>query len=64
MPNIVTGNSSDYSFTGKIKSYSYPLGKDFSPKGSISKKIVEHIMRLARESASAMSSRHPYWRIS
>ena len=61
MPNIVQGSQSEWLITGKVKSYTYPQGKDLSPKSAISKKIVDHVLRLARESASSMAERHPYW---
>ena len=46
MPNIVQGSSTDSLITGKVKSYTYPQGKDLSPKSAISKKIVDHVLLL------------------
>ncbi len=61
MPNIISGSGQSNVMAGGKISYTYPGDKDFSPSSAVAKKIVGHIMELARESANTMSQRHGYW---
>lgn len=61
MPNILSGSGQSNVMAGGKISYTYPGDKDFSPSSAVAKKIVGHVMELARESANTMSQRHGYW---
>lgn len=68
MPYIVSGaaNNSISKALADIDNaefkYDYPAGLKLKPGSELHNKIVDEVMRRARESYEAISSRHPSWR--
>ena len=62
MPNIVHGNSSsDLKNVYRNISYEYAPGIDLSPKSELSRRIIDMVPRMAEDSYTQMSKRHPTW---
>lgn len=68
MPYIVSGENMN-TITQSLKDiegvryeYKYPRDLDLRPGSDLHKRIVDEVLRRARESNETMSSRHPSWR--